>query len=1109
MKKFFLTFLLAVIAAAGYGQDVVLDLTKQSPTSGDRVNVAKGGVTFDYAMSTNPLGAYLYNAWESQQLKLTSSQGNIQVVELVGVSKSGRASELYIVKGGGDLNHVPDGVSVWKGGTNEVTFGANSGSTYIVQKVRVWFDADKYVPGGSGDGEDEIAKEELTGSPVVRTLSLPKNGVAVKMAIVTVKQFEKCAQEYALWKTQQGYDVTELYVEDFNQGGSLQGEDLAKAIQAQLKQIGPAFVLIMGDDYYVPTFKGTFVLATKDYATDYFYGEYTGDNYPEAYVGRFSADTEEHLRAQMNKTKYMAQLSEEQGEWLETSVALQNPSTDIAIMQEGHKYAANFYRAQGAVVKESSAFSGSSVNNWISEGCAVLSYFGHGLARSFNTSSYTSQDAKQLQNANHYPLVLAITCLTGQFDNGGDVKNPWREVTCLAEEMQRRTNAGSVAYIGATRESFDTPNMKFMIGGKKDNQSYLGLLASLFPLTDEDPLNQHARTLGEAMAVGANAVSAYQPLYVGATAEYYELFGDPTYQPYIRTPKTMSVSTEGDFVAGHLVKVKAVPNAVVCLSQGREIVAVGATDARGKATLKLSADADAGNAVLYASAPGYTDWQTTVALEENDGKDVPLPGIKPELVPIMKSADEINHTTAQTKENVWQQANVAGHSGANYATMVSGDGKADCVLMINNSTNYDQCGIVTTQSGGYVRQVKVDWLQEHGFTDCISVYGSNTAYTSTSDVWNKDKQGTLIGQIKKGGSNTLVVPANYTHVALRAETPECKLQNITIGWGDEVFDVEKGDLQPSAFDYDDFTRKLVLIEKFTGLNCPNCPIADTQLNGYLDENDLHDKVYEMRHYSFSYDQLSPSFYNDISRAWRVNSYPIFMVDRGGYKGNKSESPTLSTAMAIKNNQWVESRFEEDCKASISLDGSTFNPATRELNVVVSGKVDTTLPDLRMNIFLTQNNIVAYQSGATNASTYVHNGVARHYLTEALMGDVLRMEDDGTFQMEYTCTVEDKYARLPSVIENMDVVAFVSSWDNYDPYTGKNFENSMVHNADALPISMLPFYAMKPLKGTSESTTAVSSMSSGSQSAPIFNLQGQQIPMLQRGVNIVGGRKIVR
>lgn len=65
MKKLFLTFLLAVIAAAGYGQDVVLDLTKQSPTSGDRVNVAKGGVTFDYAMSTNPLGAYLYNAWEA------------------------------------------------------------------------------------------------------------------------------------------------------------------------------------------------------------------------------------------------------------------------------------------------------------------------------------------------------------------------------------------------------------------------------------------------------------------------------------------------------------------------------------------------------------------------------------------------------------------------------------------------------------------------------------------------------------------------------------------------------------------------------------------------------------------------------------------------------------------------------------------------------------------------------------------------------------------------------------------------------------------------------------------------------------------------------------
>lgn len=1061
-----LLLLAALLPSLAKAQDVNLDLTAQTAT-GDKVNVTVNGCTFTYDMATSPnTGAYMNYLGDLYKFKITSSDKKIAVIELVGrgnVNNVSKPTDVNVEQGGGTFDHHPGGTSVWKGPANTVQFGAASGSTYTVQRIRVWYEGTEYVPGGSGDGDDDPSGDDVTGTPIVRTPSVPVNGKAVKMAIVTVKQFKEVAEEYALWKTQQGYDVTEIYVDDLKQGANDQNIDdmdaYAKRIHPILKELRPAFVLIMGDYEQVPAFKGTKAYP-NNYVTDYFYGEYSGDYFPEAYVGRFSGYTADEIKAQMDKTKYMSLISASEGSWMNTSLGLHNRASNLTTAP-GYDYVMNYLRSiPNVTVNETSAGYNTTINDYINQGSALVTYYGHGYPNSFN-GEYQLADAQQLTNENRYPLFITMTCLTGKFDNG------WQEVLCMAEQMQRMPKAGSVAYIGATRESYDWPNIHFMKGGKQGDNTYLGFMASMFPTSDKDPLNQHARTLGEGVAMGKYGVNAYQKSSAEFSSEYYVLFGDPTYQPYCKAPLTMQVNAPANAVAGHVIKVTAAPKTVVCISTGRNIVAVGLTDSEGHISLKIATAATAGTYTLYCSAPTYTDWQGSITIAANDGKEDTDPFTQNILKPVLTASDVIDHETAQTVNNQWKQVIVSGESGAKYDTWVSSDLK-DCVNMRNE---YDLCGIVTTKTAGCVRKVSIDWVAPAGKQDCISVFGSNTPYSVASDVWDDSKKGTLIGTIVKGVNDELVIPTNYAYVALRAENLDCFMNSITIGWGGETFEVEEEDLKPSTFDFDDFTRKKVLIEKFTGQRCPNCIGDDKTLDAYLDGKNLKDKVYEMRHYSYEGDGIGqrylrlPDVHNALSNAWEVSSYPIYMVDRSGNNGTQfPDNGYLVRASVINNLDWVSNRIEKPCLVSLSLDGSTYNPSTREIKVVVSGKTSTKIPDPRISIFITQNGISASQSGVTG--DYVHNGVSRDFLTEEVNGDALEIGDDGVFQVTYFYKMPETIGSVNTDIKNMDVVAFVSSWDNYAYKRAtegqKNFENSMVYNTDNVNIGSLPFHALPPV-----------------------------------------------
>ena len=114
---------------------------------------------------------------------------------------------------------------------------------------------------------------------------------------------------------------------------------------------------------------------------------------------------------------------------------------------------------------------------------------------------------------------------------------------------------------------------------------------------------------------------------------------------------------------------------------------------------------------------------------------------------------------------------------------------SDAVYAGNNATNYgaiqlrsskSTSGIVSTVSGGYIRQVIVEWNSEK--TDParqLDIYLSNNPYTSASNLYNNydDDKSTL-----NFNETTLDVVGDYKYVGIRSKSGALYLNSVTFVW---------------------------------------------------------------------------------------------------------------------------------------------------------------------------------------------------------------------------------------------------------------------------------------------------------------------------------------
>ncbi len=139
--------------------------------------------------------------------------------------------------------------------------------------------------------------------------------------------------------------------------------------------------------------------------------------------------------------------------------------------------------------------------------------------------------------------------------------------------------------------------------------------------------------------------------------------------------------------------------------------------------------------------------------------------------------DIIDNSVTGITTSSYTDWTATGTSGASYSGNCAGT-NTYVQLRSNNSNS----GIVSTTSTGKIKKVTADWNSGTSDGRTLNVYGSNSAYTDASDLYDNDKQGTLLGTIVKGTSTELTISGDYAYIGVRSNSGAMYLNSITFTW---------------------------------------------------------------------------------------------------------------------------------------------------------------------------------------------------------------------------------------------------------------------------------------------------------------------------------------
>ena len=98
-------------------------------------------------------------------------------------------------------------------------------------------------------------------------------------------------------------------------------------------------------------------------------------------------------------------------------------------------------------------------------------------------------------------------------------------------------------------------------------------------------------------------------------------------------------------------------------------------------------------------------------------------------------------------------------------------------------SNDNVSGIISTVSGGKVKKISVVWNSNTSSGRTLTIYGKNTAYTNSSNLYETlSTQGTKLGEIAYGTSTELTVTGDYAYVGIRSKDGALYLDKISIDW---------------------------------------------------------------------------------------------------------------------------------------------------------------------------------------------------------------------------------------------------------------------------------------------------------------------------------------
>jgi hypothetical protein len=446
------------------------------------------------------------------------------------------------------------------------------------------------------------------------------NNAPIKYLIVAHSMFRNNEQiaEFINWKKRIGYLVEIAYTDDSNVGTtttSIKNFIKAKYDNATTEDPAPTFLLFVGDKEQIPAFTGQ---SNSGHITDLYYATWTtGDNIPDCYYGRFSAQNATQLSPQIEKTLMFEQYSMPDPSYLDDAVLVAGTDANYGPTHADGQinYIANNYinTSNGYTTVHTHLYNCSTqsatIRSEIGAGVGWANYTAHCSAEGWYEPSFTNSHVNSMSNTNKYGFMIGNCCESGRFE----------QTSCFGETLLRASKKGAVIYLGASNSTYWDEDYYWAVGVRSNinanptyDASHLGAYDRIFHTHNEAHSQWYTTAAGINMAgnLAVESSSSTRKLYYW---EIYHVFGDPSIKAYLSEPSAITANIPNGSVIGiSSLDFTAVPYAYVALTQNNVLISAAFADANGQVSLALPADLIPGQYEIAISAQNYIQFFQTI-----------------------------------------------------------------------------------------------------------------------------------------------------------------------------------------------------------------------------------------------------------------------------------------------------------------------------------------------------------------------------------------------------------------------------------------------------------------------------------------------------------------
>ncbi len=451
----------------------------------------------------------------------------------------------------------------------------------------------------------------------------------VKYLIISDRMFEDQLQPLIEWKIKKGFNIITAYTDDI--GYSTYAiknyiQDIYYSSNPPEDDPVPSFVLLVGDTPQIPTFDGN----AGSHVTDLRYCEFTGDDFPEIYYGRFSAQDESYLQPQIDKTLEYEQYTMPDPSYLGEVTLISGVDYYYA---ETHgngqiNYGTNLYFNLAHGIEDHTWLypqsddpgASAAIIQTVNEGVGFINYTAHCGHSGFGDPSFTVSDIYNLTNDHKYLLGIGNCCLSNTFDES---------TPCFGEAWLQASERGGVGYIGASNSTYWDEDYWWGVGygpvignGPSYEQTGPGAYDGIFHDHGE-PVSQHYITNDAVIFAGNMGVTESGSGLTQYYWEAYHLMGDPSVMTYFGVPSVNNVEhDETVMMTAPSFTVLADPGSYVGISVEGVVHGAGYVDETGMVEVQLIQFEQPGTADIVITAQNRQPYTSTIVITAPDGSYV-------------------------------------------------------------------------------------------------------------------------------------------------------------------------------------------------------------------------------------------------------------------------------------------------------------------------------------------------------------------------------------------------------------------------------------------------------------------------------------------------------